>query len=358
MFGNGPGGLLIAVTSPRGALVLDCVSFLGSALVVRVATRARPPLRGEADGAARSNVLQDSLAGMSAVLAHRRLRRVLLLGWLVPTCAVAPEALAAPYVADLGLSAGAVGWWLAAIPAGTIVGELVAIWFVSPAWRVRLISVFAAATFVPLLAFAGQPGLAVAIPLLIASGLCSVWVLGQDALILEVTPEHLLGRVFSVNTAGLISLQGLGFAAAGALAEFVPPHVAIVIAGVAGLAVVATLAPGIRGPGSARQGDLGSRATLTHGPRRPEPPPSCSSAAPTSCSHSSLRSSCPRRRLRIRPSRSPATATATASAWGSTAPRAMRCRAGRTSRSWPTTTRARRSGRAASRRCGCCSRRS
>jgi hypothetical protein len=248
VFGNGLGGVLIALTSPRGALALDCASFLGSALVVRVATRARPPLRGEADGAAHSNVLKDSLAGMSAVLADRRLRRVLLLGWLVPTCAVAPEALAAPYVAQLGLSEAAVGWWLAAIPAGTIVGELVAIWFVPPACRVRLIGVLAAATFVPLLAFAGQPGLAVALPLLIASGLCSAWVLGQDALILQVTPEHLLGRVFSVNTAGLISLQGLGFAAAGALGEFVSPHVAIVIAGVTGLAIVAALAPGIRGP--------------------------------------------------------------------------------------------------------------
>ena len=122
-------------------------------------------------------------------------------------------------------------------------GELVAIWFVPPAWRLRLIGVLAAATFVPLLAFAAQPGLAFALPLLVASGLCSAWVLGQDALILEVTPEHLLGRVFSVNQAGLISLQGFGFAAAGALAEVVPPHVAIVIA--------ARHGPGAgRGPGA------------------------------------------------------------------------------------------------------------
>ncbi len=248
--GNGAGGVLIALTSPRGALLLDGASFLGSALVVRLATRARPPLAGADDAAPRRNVLADSLGGMSAVLADRRIRRVLLLGWLVPTCAVAPESLAAPYVAHLGLSGGAVGWWLAAIPAGTIAGELVAIWFVPPAWRLRLIGVLAATTFVPLLAFAAEPGLALALPLLVASGLCSAWVLGQDALILEVTPPHLLGRVFSVNTAGLISLQGLGFAAAGGLGEFVSPHVAIVIAAVTGLAVVATLAPGIRGPGA------------------------------------------------------------------------------------------------------------
>ena len=96
--GNAAGGLLIALTSPRGALLLDCVSFLGSALVVRAATRARAPLGGEAGEHAR-NILRDSLAGASAVLADPRIRRVLLLGWLVPTCAVAPEALAAPYVA-------------------------------------------------------------------------------------------------------------------------------------------------------------------------------------------------------------------------------------------------------------------
>ena len=52
------------------------------------------------------NILRDSLAGASAVLSDPRIRRVLLLGWLVPTCAVAPEALAAPYVAQLGLSEG------------------------------------------------------------------------------------------------------------------------------------------------------------------------------------------------------------------------------------------------------------
>jgi hypothetical protein len=124
----------------------------------------------------------------------------------------------------------------------------------------RLIGVLAAATFIPLLAFAGQPGLAFALPLLVVSGLCSAWVLGQDALILEVTPERLLGSVFSVNTAGLISLQGLGFAAAGALAEFVSPHVAIVIAAVTGLALVALLAPGIRGPSA--PGRLASAAAL------------------------------------------------------------------------------------------------
>jgi hypothetical protein len=245
--GNATGGLLIALTSPRGALALDCLSFLGSVVIVRLGTKSRASLAGDGDGLPRGNLLRDSLQGMSAVLADRRIRRVLLLGWLVPTCSVAPESLAAPYVSELGLSQAAVGWWLAAIPAGTIAGELVAIWYLPAAWRRRLVGPLAGASFVPLLAFAGQPGLALSLVLLVTAGACSAWVLGLDALILEVTPESLLGRVFTVNSAGLISLQGFGFAAAGALAEFVEPNVAIVIAAVTGLIVVALLAPGIGG---------------------------------------------------------------------------------------------------------------
>jgi hypothetical protein len=45
---------------------------------------------------------------MSAVLASPRVRRVLLLGWLVPVCAVAPESLAVPSMADLDLSGSAI----------------------------------------------------------------------------------------------------------------------------------------------------------------------------------------------------------------------------------------------------------
>src|SRR4029077_5732140 len=111
---------------------LDCASFLGSALLVRLATKARAPLAGEADSIARSSVLRDSLGGVSRVLADRRIRRVLLLGWLVPACAVAPESLAAPYVADLGLSAAAVGWWLAPRPLGTIPGGRPGRWLGAP----------------------------------------------------------------------------------------------------------------------------------------------------------------------------------------------------------------------------------
>ena len=78
-------------------------------------------------------------------------------------------------------------------------------------------------------------------PLLVLSGLGSAYTLGLDLIGLEVTPEPLLARMFTIATAGLMTLQGLGFAAAGALGQLVSPSTAIVIAACCGLAVVRLL---------------------------------------------------------------------------------------------------------------------
>ena len=273
------GGLLIALTSPRGALAarLRRASWALS-LVVRLATRARPPLGGDADGVPRGNLLRDSLAGH--VVGARRPAH--------PARAAAGLARAHLRGGARG-AGGAVRLRARALPGG---GRLVArgdtrrarswaSWWPSGSsrppggggWSAAL----AGASFVPLLAFAGQPGLALSLLLLIVAGLCSAWVLGLDALILEVTPERLLGRVFSVNSAGLISLQGFGFAAAGALAEVVEPQRrdrdrrgGRADRGRAPGARASRGAPPRGGPESRR------RATLRFGPRRPELPPSMS----------------------------------------------------------------------------------
>jgi hypothetical protein len=167
----------------------------------------------------------------------------MLLGWLVPTFAVAPEAVAAPYVADLGGPVALVGWWLVAIPLGVVIGDLAGIWALSPQTQRRLVGPLAAAVFAPLLLFVTNPGFALAWPLLALSGLAAAYSLGFDALFRHAAPVPLLGRALAINSAGLMSLQGLGFAAAGALAEVVPPKIAITVAGVAGLVVVALFRP-------------------------------------------------------------------------------------------------------------------
>ena len=236
--GNGVAGLALLLVSARWALALDAVTFVLSAALIRGGLRPRS-LPGEAP--AQRSLGRDSLRGVREVLGDPRIRRVLLLGWLVSTFGVAPEALGVAYVHDSGAAASAVGWWLAMLPTGVVVGELAAVRMLPARWRSRTVRPLAAGCFLPLFVLALHPPLAVALPVLVVSGLGSAYTVGLDLLGLEVTPERLRARMFTVSSAGLMTLQGLGFAAAGALGEIVSPATAIVIAAGCGLATVALL---------------------------------------------------------------------------------------------------------------------
>jgi hypothetical protein len=66
--------------------------------------------------------------------------------------------------------------------------------------------------------------------------------IGLDQRLLEATPQHLRGRTLSLATSGLMLANGLGFAAAGAAAEFAAPHTVIVASSLTGLLAVTLLA--------------------------------------------------------------------------------------------------------------------
>ena len=238
--GNALGGALLVFLSPRGTLLIDAVSFAASAALVRRGLGSRPAVEKQS---AEDTVFRDSLRGLREVMTSAPLARLLLLGWLIPTFAVAPEALAAPYVSDLGGSSALVGWWLVAIPVGVVAGDLVGVWTLSPERQRRLVTPLALVVCVPLLAFLTQPSFAVAFPLLVLSGVGAAYGLGSMRCSVRAAPPALFARAMAINTSGLIALQGLGFAAAGALAEVVPAHITVACAGAAGLIVVAVLRP-------------------------------------------------------------------------------------------------------------------
>jgi hypothetical protein len=237
--GNAFGGLLLTLLTPSGSIGVNSVAFLASALLVRFGLRARP-VAGAADGTA---LVRDSLRGLRRVFAQPTVRRLVLLGWLVPMFAVAPEALAAPYVVGKGGSPALVGWWLVALPTGLIAGDLLGVLGLSAQRQRRLVGLAAGASFLPYLAFVAKPGVPVAWLLLAAAGLCGMYSLGLDGLVRQAVPEHLFARTMAVSTAGLMTLQGLGFALAGAVAQVTGPAIAIVAAGVCGLACVVVLRP-------------------------------------------------------------------------------------------------------------------
>ena len=245
--GFGAGGLLLALASPRGALAIDAASFAGSAGLLRWGMTRRP---GQRSGA--GSMTGDSLRAVRSVLAHRQVRRIMLFGWLVPAFAVAPEALAAPYASHIGQPVRVTGFLLMAIPAGTVLADLVAARLLRTRWQRRLVVPAGLLTFVPLAGFAASPALALALALLVVSGLGSAWGAGLDGLLIEAAPDGLRGRVLALSGSGLMFIQGAGFACWGIAAEYAPVTVVIPAAAAAGVLVVLLLRP--------RPGRAGSRA--------------------------------------------------------------------------------------------------
>src|SRR5262249_41447848 len=145
LLGNAVGGALLVVLTPQGAILVNAGSYLLSACITRLGVRPHPAV-GSSDGGA---LLRDSLHGIRRIFADRPLRRLLLFGWLIPMCSVAPEALAAPYVVGKGAPASVVGLWLAALPVGIIVGDLVAVWTIGADRLRRLVGIAAAGSMAP-----------------------------------------------------------------------------------------------------------------------------------------------------------------------------------------------------------------
>jgi predicted MFS family arabinose efflux permease len=187
-------------------------------------------------------VLSDSLRGARAVLGDRRVRRLLLFAWLVPMFSVFPESIAAPYVLAQDGSRALVGWWLAALPAGVVAGDLLGVWLLTPRRQQRLVVPLAVLSLAPYLAFVASPTVAIALALLAGSGLGAAYGLGLDALLRDAIPAERFSRTMAIYQAGLMTSQGLGFAAAGAVAQAISPAATIALAGAAGLAVVALVA--------------------------------------------------------------------------------------------------------------------
>jgi hypothetical protein len=224
--------VLLLVLNPSGALLVNAACFAFSATTVRLGL-ADHPNTGEQSA---TTVLRDSLHGARSVFAHAELRRLLLVGWLAPMFAVAPEALAAPYVAQHDGASTQVGWWLIALPIGLIAGDIAGVRLLTLDQQRRIVAPAAVFGFVPYLAFALDPRVPIALPLLVASGACGLYALGLDARVRDTAPPRLFARTMTLNSAGLMTLQGLGFTLAGAIAQAVGPAPAIALAGACGIA--------------------------------------------------------------------------------------------------------------------------
>ncbi|MFG2206145.1 MFS transporter [Streptomyces sp. NPDC048638] len=251
--GFAAGGVLLVVVPPGTVLAVTACTFVGSALLLRLGTRARP-----ARDAARGALLGASLDGTRRLLSDRRIRALLLLGWLPPAFVVVPEALLIPYGDLLGTGPAGAGLLLCSMPIGAITAETLVGALLGPDARARLTFPMGLFAVLPSLGFVARPSLGWAVVLLVLTGTGISYNFGVDRWFVAAVPEELLGRAMTVMQAGRMTIMGLGMGLAGVAAEYAPLQVVMAAAGVVGsvgvLAVVLEVRRTAGGPPSACAG--------------------------------------------------------------------------------------------------------
>ena len=242
VLGFAAGGTVVGFFGTRASLVLDAATFAASAIIVGgwVRPRAVPTTASEDRDPSR---LAGIVAGARLVFARPALRWPLLFG-LLATFYTAPEGVAAPLAHDLGGGAAAVGVILAADALGQSTGAVILSRFVAPPTRLRVVGPLAVASCGVLALFFLQPGLAVCLLILVASGLCASYQVAANAAFVNATPPEQRSQAFGLAQGALSLGQGTVMIMAGAAAQHHAPARVIALFGAVGAVVALAVAVG------------------------------------------------------------------------------------------------------------------
>ncbi|MFB9626529.1 MFS transporter [Nonomuraea helvata] len=253
--GLAAGGAFLAWAGPTGALAVTAGLSVVAAVVLRVGLPYRPArgtteagtaevgaAREKRPGTTKAGAIRETVRVNRQLLADRRVRGLLLAGWLPCVCLAGAEAMVVPYLGGQG-QAGAV---LAAAAGGMAVGEFAVGRFAAPGLRERLSLPLAVLLGVPWLGFALGPGIAWAAVLAAVATAGLSYQLGLQRRFVESVPEEVRGQAFGLQSSGLMTGQAAGAALVGALGEVLAPGPAIAVAGGAGVLVALALAGALR----------------------------------------------------------------------------------------------------------------
>jgi MFS family permease len=225
LLGLAAGGTLVAAFGTSATFALGSgIQLAGLAVIVRLpSTRPARPTHRWSPG--------DTWRGNAALLRNVPVRRILVSWWVPLALLVGAESLAVPYVGALGRSGAATGVLLAAFPVGSTIGDLVVGRLLGPTGRARALPWLLVGVGVALLPFAVTPGIVVAaICCALACGCLSYQLCGQQTFRAAV-PSARQGTGFGLAGLGMMTGQGLGPLAAGALADALRPGPTIALLG-------------------------------------------------------------------------------------------------------------------------------
>ncbi|MGW0607239.1 MFS transporter [Streptomyces sp. NPDC002640] len=229
------GGVLVALLSPQGALLVAALLYVTAAAVTRLGLTDRPPrATGRPSAAATWRV--------NARLWSSSPRRHVYLALCVPNgLVVGCESLFVSYDPEHA------GLLFSFAALGMLAGDTIAGRFLPARWRERLGAPLRLLLAAPYLFFFLEPGLPAALAAVtLASVGFSASLLLQERL-MRLTPDELSGQALGLHSSGLLALQGIGALLAGTVAELTTPAVAMTAMALASVAVTLALAPGLRG---------------------------------------------------------------------------------------------------------------
>jgi Major Facilitator Superfamily len=239
------GGAAVAAAGAGWALVADAATFAVSAVLLAACVRHRPAAAHADQG--RPSHRRAIAAGIRLVFGDRRLRTLMLLGWLVAFYAT-PMSLAAPYAAGFRQVplAIATGLFSAGIPLGAVAGSAAFSRLVRPVRQRRWMGPLAVAACAVLMAFWLRPGLIASLVILTLAGACACYQVAANAAFVAAVPADRRGQAFGLANGGMQVMQGLWFIAAGAIASQAGAATVMGLSGAVGAAGALSLARGWR----------------------------------------------------------------------------------------------------------------
>jgi predicted MFS family arabinose efflux permease len=224
LLGFASGGILSAALSPQVCLGIDAVTFAASALLIGRFVRSRP--------AARSSSAGHSLIAGTKVVWNEPRRRAIFLTTVLGLFYIAPQGIAAPYVAQLGYGPAMVGFVLASTGAGAIIGLSAFSRFVPAARRRTALPVACLAAGLPLVLVLAHAGVYVAmIVFAVSNALWCSQVVMSVSFLAELLPDDQRAQGMGVASSTNLTAQGLGTGLAGLLAQATSPTSAIALSG-------------------------------------------------------------------------------------------------------------------------------
>ena len=238
------GGLLFAAVGAGGALALNALTFVASALLT--ATLAPIPSAHHAEGRERESLLASTRTGLRHALGNR-VTRVVTLALLFMFAFLSIDNVALVFLVRDTLDSGSATYGVvsAVFGLGMLIGSV---------GVMRRTRTAPTVLFLLSLMFSSVGTLATGVaPTILLVGLVQmlsgagngIEIVASETIFQRHVPRHLLGRVFGLTSTAVAVGSGIAMIGGGLLVDATSPRTAFVVAGLGGLLVTVAAAPAL-----------------------------------------------------------------------------------------------------------------